>query len=452
MLRTSDVNPSLYRMQRQQLVSKVVEQPAEWLATMVQMIPPGQGPSQGQNFARAAPHRGRGMPPFRGFHSNTTRAETSTMETGEGSGFQGGPSQGHSFARAAPHRGNGIPPFRGLQSNRTTAETSAMETGEGSGFQGSAPGSYPGSYEAPEAASAESADPMEDDGLEQREGDVIVEDDDNEESDHENDKSNAQSSHDSEGTDDQNSNNSVPQMQRKPPLPPHLLSDAIQQVSSLLGQVKTESVESSLNTKPSVEPADLRSESPVPVVKSEVVPQDTSDEDSQPSENKSSAAVELLNAMQRTAAGATVKRINVPNFSLGSDPSLNRRSTTVPPSPFELLGKARPAAVSRPPDMPLPLGSSKHLLLPFILLPSAVFILGSFSLSDPLLEGMSQSLPELSSETFASINKNPISALMEFAQSRKMTATIECVRQWGPSHNPRCGIPLKFTCPTHEYS
>ncbi|ELT91961.1 hypothetical protein CAPTEDRAFT_183692 [Capitella teleta] len=45
-------------------------------------------------------------------------------------------------------------------------------------------------------------------------------------------------------------------------------------------------------------------------------------------------------------------------------------------------------------------------------------------------------MPELSSEMFAAIDKNPISALMEFAQSRKMTATIECIGQYGPPHQP----------------
>ncbi len=43
----------------------------------------------------------------------------------------------------------------------------------------------------------------------------------------------------------------------------------------------------------------------------------------------------------------------------------------------------------------------------------------------------------ITSDTFAALNKNPISALMEFAQARKMTATIEVIGQRGPSHNPK---------------
>jgi len=48
-----------------------------------------------------------------------------------------------------------------------------------------------------------------------------------------------------------------------------------------------------------------------------------------------------------------------------------------------------------------------------------------------------EALTSLSSESFAALNKNPVSALMEFAQSRKMTATVEVFDQTGPSHNPR---------------
>lgn len=40
-------------------------------------------------------------------------------------------------------------------------------------------------------------------------------------------------------------------------------------------------------------------------------------------------------------------------------------------------------------------------------------------------------------ETFSALNKNPISALMEYAQSRKMEATIELMGESGPPHRPR---------------
>ncbi len=51
--------------------------------------------------------------------------------------------------------------------------------------------------------------------------------------------------------------------------------------------------------------------------------------------------------------------------------------------------------------------------------------------------GQQGALAMLNSDTFAALNKNPVSALMEYAQSRKLTATIEVVGSHGPPHNPR---------------
>ncbi|KAL8594877.1 hypothetical protein ACOMHN_016118 [Nucella lapillus] len=47
-----------------------------------------------------------------------------------------------------------------------------------------------------------------------------------------------------------------------------------------------------------------------------------------------------------------------------------------------------------------------------------------------------QSMLKITSESFAALNKNPISALMEYAQSRRLQAIIEVVSQKGPSHRP----------------
>ncbi|XP_063400557.1 uncharacterized protein LOC134685078 isoform X2 [Mytilus trossulus] len=44
---------------------------------------------------------------------------------------------------------------------------------------------------------------------------------------------------------------------------------------------------------------------------------------------------------------------------------------------------------------------------------------------------------DLTSESFAALNKNPVSALMEYAQSRHSVARIEVMCQKGPSHKPR---------------
>lgn len=82
---------------------------------------------------------------------------------------------------------------------------------------------------------------------------------------------------------------------------------------------------------------------------------------------------------------------------------------------------------------------------------------GSFQLSGPMSIGIPQSHSQpllssgpasmsagesanptlqITSESFAALNKNPISALMEYAQSRRMQAIIEVVNQRGPSHRP----------------
>ena len=57
--------------------------------------------------------------------------------------------------------------------------------------------------------------------------------------------------------------------------------------------------------------------------------------------------------------------------------------------------------------------------------------------------GQQAALASLNSDTFAALNKNPVSALMEFAQSRKMSATIEVVGSMGPPHNPRLVVYTK---------
>lgn len=44
---------------------------------------------------------------------------------------------------------------------------------------------------------------------------------------------------------------------------------------------------------------------------------------------------------------------------------------------------------------------------------------------------------DLNSESFAALNKNPVSALMEYAQSRHQEAEIRVISQSGPSHKPK---------------
>lgn len=58
----------------------------------------------------------------------------------------------------------------------------------------------------------------------------------------------------------------------------------------------------------------------------------------------------------------------------------------------------------------------------------------------PLMRSTNPFLPsslDLNSESFAALNKNPVSALMEYAQSRHQEAEIRVISQSGPSHKPK---------------
>ncbi|PVD34090.1 hypothetical protein C0Q70_05353 [Pomacea canaliculata] len=62
-------------------------------------------------------------------------------------------------------------------------------------------------------------------------------------------------------------------------------------------------------------------------------------------------------------------------------------------------------------------------------------VLGSGPMSLPVGDSSGPSL-KITSESFAALNKNPISALMEYAQSRHLQARIDVISQKGPSHRP----------------
>lgn len=58
----------------------------------------------------------------------------------------------------------------------------------------------------------------------------------------------------------------------------------------------------------------------------------------------------------------------------------------------------------------------------------------------PVMRSTNPFLPSslyLNSESFAALNKNPVSALMEYAQSRHQEAEIRVISQSGPSHKPK---------------
>ncbi|XP_062578030.1 double-stranded RNA-specific adenosine deaminase-like [Saccostrea cucullata] len=57
--------------------------------------------------------------------------------------------------------------------------------------------------------------------------------------------------------------------------------------------------------------------------------------------------------------------------------------------------------------------------------------------STRLLNPFEPSPLDLNSESFAALNKNPVSALMEYAQSRHQEAEIRVISQSGPSHKPK---------------
>ncbi|XP_033751635.1 double-stranded RNA-specific adenosine deaminase-like isoform X2 [Pecten maximus] len=68
--------------------------------------------------------------------------------------------------------------------------------------------------------------------------------------------------------------------------------------------------------------------------------------------------------------------------------------------------------------------------------PHSLPVTGNFA-SPPSLSGPQSLSLDFSTESFAALNKNPVSALMEYAQSRHKVARIEVIRQSGPSHRPK---------------
>ncbi|XP_069134047.1 double-stranded RNA-specific adenosine deaminase-like isoform X2 [Argopecten irradians] len=68
--------------------------------------------------------------------------------------------------------------------------------------------------------------------------------------------------------------------------------------------------------------------------------------------------------------------------------------------------------------------------------PHSLPVMGN-STNLPSLSGPKSHSLDFSTESFAAVNKNPVSALMEYAQSRHKVARIEVIRQSGPSHRPK---------------
>jgi hypothetical protein len=62
---------------------------------------------------------------------------------------------------------------------------------------------------------------------------------------------------------------------------------------------------------------------------------------------------------------------------------------------------------------------------------------GDVSAASSLFSGQKQPAPPgVSGESFAALNKNSVSALMEYAQSRHLEVEIKCINSSGPPHRP----------------
>ncbi|KAK7471852.1 hypothetical protein BaRGS_00035511 [Batillaria attramentaria] len=111
----------------------------------------------------------------------------------------------------------------------------------------------------------------------------------------------------------------------------------------------------------------------------------------------------------------------------GGTQATSSQSFHLPPTPMEIVGQQPRKTLTSP---------------EFVSLDSAALprshsqpVLGSGPSSLPVGDSSNPTL-QITSESFAALNKNPISALMEYAQSRRMQAQIEVVKQSGPSHRP----------------
>lgn len=111
------------------------------------------------------------------------------------------------------------------------------------------------------------------------------------------------------------------------------------------------------------------------------------------------------------------------NASLGMQRLLNTGSQSASPSPL----------------FPRGAGNSTQLFSGFgSQQPQSLPVMGRSALSNlPTTSGPTSLSLDFSTESFAAVNKNPVSALMEFAQCRHKVARIEVIRQTGPSHRPK---------------
>nr|QAB05535.1 double-stranded RNA-specific adenosine deaminase 1 [Haliotis diversicolor] len=134
-----------------------------------------------------------------------------------------------------------------------------------------------------------------------------------------------------------------------------------------------------------------------------------------------------------------------PSFQQQQAAMLQSCSRSLPPTPMDLIQQEQGQVISSGHTLSFVPRGSHDPMSAWMTESSGPQSLPTRSLggaaSVPSQAGGLNSLPcgtlEITTETFAGVNKNPVSALMEYAQSRQSTARIEVISQRGPSHKPK---------------
>ncbi|XP_013411771.1 double-stranded RNA-specific adenosine deaminase [Lingula anatina] len=160
----------------------------------------------------------------------------------------------------------------------------------------------------------------------------------------------------------------------------------------------------------------------------------------------SPAHSQILKPSKFSPESLLFSRPNIPTAPMTAKYPGTEKVTGPPPSPMDLIrqtttwGKgANPTFTPntstsvKTPDS-INLDNQAKLLAGLNVRPSSVEQPAAFALSE---QQPQSSFPSLNSDSFAALNKNAVSALMEYAQSRKTTATIEVLGQRGPPHKPQ---------------
>ncbi|XP_052798960.1 uncharacterized protein LOC128230583 isoform X2 [Mya arenaria] len=131
------------------------------------------------------------------------------------------------------------------------------------------------------------------------------------------------------------------------------------------------------------------------------------------------------------------QNLPMPSRPLSACSSLKVSSVGPPPSPAFILAQERGQSCSIDPiqlsGVAIPAFSQPHHRALTYQMPLTTAVSTARPVMTPANKDLSLAL---SSESFAALNKNPVSALMEYAQSRKQTARVEVISRRGASHRP----------------